>query len=163
MNIRYMKRNDLAGAVQVHQQAFGRQAQSPYWIEVTLEAFPRFLCFVAEEGAQILGYLIWAQQRGYRDEASLELDQIAVLPEFLSEQVARRLIEESMPHVSAQLASQGICAKHINISLRDDEHLHRPYQAALDIEVTTAISELYRIDKVMMAAKEMERRAETAD
>ncbi|MEH6567010.1 MAG: GNAT family N-acetyltransferase [Halopseudomonas sp.] len=158
-----MQRNDLAAAMQVHQHAFGRAAQSPYWIEVTLEAFPRFLCFVAADAGQVLGYLIWSQKHGYRDEATVELDQIAVLPEHVGDEVARQLIEESMPHVSAQLASQGICVKHINVSLREDEHLHRPYQTALDVEVATAIAGLYRLDETLMAAKDMERRAEPAD
>jgi len=160
MNIRYMKHSDLIGAAQVHQQVFGRHKQSPYWIEATLDAFPRFLCFVAEDAQGILGYLIWAQRSGFRDDATVELDQIAVLPDRLTDQVGRHLVEESLQHVSVQLAAQGACVKHINVNVREDDFQHRPYQPALEAEVAEAIAGLYHVDEALIATRETERRAE---
>ncbi len=49
MNIHQMRESDLPGASLVHEATFSRQDSSLKWLECNLNAYPRFLCFVAEE------------------------------------------------------------------------------------------------------------------
>ena len=57
MKVRLMKQSDLEGAAEVHRLTFIRQKQSQLWLQCNLNAFPRFLCFVAEENNTIVGYI----------------------------------------------------------------------------------------------------------
>lgn len=78
MQIREMTLEDLPQATEVHKETFTRQRDSYKWLECSLNCFPRMLCFVATEQDEIVGYIIWAQKSGFRPEAIVELDQIAV-------------------------------------------------------------------------------------
>tara|TARA_R110000764_G_scaffold57147_1_gene124456 strand:- start:722 stop:1195 length:474 start_codon:yes stop_codon:yes gene_type:complete len=153
MQIRYMMHADLDAAATVHQLAFTRQKHSLQWLEASLNAAPRFLSFVAQEQDRIVGYILWAQKSGFRDQAVLELDQIAVLPELQGIGVGRGLIDESLPLVKAQLASQGSAVKHIIVNTRADNHAQRLYQSALGAEVVATIADLYSADEVLMLAR----------
>jgi ribosomal protein S18 acetylase RimI-like enzyme len=153
MQIRAMQAAYLSAAAEVHQQAFVRQKQSLQWLESSLNAFPRFLCFVAEEQARVVGYILWAQKSGFRDQAVLELDQVAVLPAEQGRGIARRLIDESLPLVKQQLSRQGSTLKHVIVNTRADNHAQRLYKSALDAEVVATIADLYSADEVFMLAR----------
>ena len=156
MQIRFMMPNDLDDAAEIHKQAFNRQKQSFQWLQSTLNAAPRFLSFVAQEQGRVVGYILWAQKSGFREQAVLELDQIAVLPELQGSGVGRRLIDESLPLVKAQVASQGSTVKHIIVNTRADNHAQRLYRQTLGAEVVAAIADLYSADEVFMVARNVD-------
>jgi predicted N-acetyltransferase YhbS len=79
--IREMVEDDISSVAQVHRQAFSRQRDSEKWITCNFRAAPRMQCYVAVDGSAIVGYVHWTQKNGFREEAVLELEQIAVLPE----------------------------------------------------------------------------------
>lgn len=91
MKIRFMVKADLKGESYVHTLVFARQTRSCEWMECDLNASPRFLNFVAERNGEIVGYIIWVQKSGFRPEAVLELEQLAVLPSFQGQGVGRKL------------------------------------------------------------------------
>ena len=68
MKIRLMEKVDLDAVAIVHQIAFSRQKNSFQWMQCNFNAFPRFLSFVAEKEGVIVGYIIWAQKSGFREE-----------------------------------------------------------------------------------------------
>lgn len=153
--IRFMTKEDLAGAALVHASAFPRQGYSFDWLACNLNAFPRYLVFVASSGAKICGYIVWAQKSGFRPEAVLELEQLAVTPEFQGNGVGRQLITDSLPLVKAQLALKNSVLKSVLVSTRADNHAQKLYRSTLGAEVVATISNLYSADEVLMVAKDM--------
>ena len=151
--IRPMQPADLSGAAAVHRQAFVRQKGSLEWLGATLNAYPRFLCYVAEDQGTVVGYILWAQKSGFRDQAVLELDQIAVLPALHGQGVGRALIDQSLPLVKSELAQQGSTLKHIIVNTRADNHAQQLYRDALGAEVVATIRDLYSADEVFMVAR----------
>ena len=80
--IRRMEAKDLPGAAEVHQRAFPRQTFSADWLSCHFNAFPACQAFVAENSrGNIIGLILWTEKSGFRKEAFVELEQIAVEPE----------------------------------------------------------------------------------
>ena len=155
MNIRHMEIKDLPKASLVHKEAFIRQQHSSEWLECNINAYPRMLSFVAEVDDVIVGYIIWNQKSGFRPEAVVELEQIAVLPSHHGQGVGRSLIEETLPFVKYQLTKQDSVLKHITITTRVDNHAQKLYRDALGAEVEATISNLYSADEVFMVARDV--------
>ena len=153
LKIRIMNGSDLNEASLVHKAAFPRQSFSYEWLECNLKAYPRFLSFVAEVNNQIVGYIIWAQKSGFRAEAVLELEQLAVSPQFQGQGIGRNLIEKSLPLVKEELAKKNSTLKHIMVTTRADNHAQELYKSTLGAEVEATISNLYSADEVLMIAR----------
>lgn len=151
--IRLMQPADLPAAAAVHRLAFVRQNHSLEWLGATLAAYPRFLCYLAEDQGAVVGYILWAQKSGFRDQAVLELDQVAVLPARHGQGIGRALIDQSLPLVKSELAQQGSTLKHIIVNTRADNHAQQLYRDALGAEVVATISDLYSADEVFMVAR----------
>lgn len=128
MIVRKMTVDDIAGAATVHRESFSRQTRSLEWIESNLKAFPRVLCYVAVNGSDVLGYILWLQKSGFRPEAVLELDQLAVTPNQRCNGIGRSLIEMSLPNVQAELAKQNATLKHVVVTTRADNEAQNLYK-----------------------------------
>lgn len=153
MKIRSMNIADLDEAANVHSLAFPRQTHSYEWLKCSLSASPRFLCFVVEEECSVIGYIVWMQKSGFRPEAVLELEQLAVLPNRQGKGVGKQLIENSLPLVKEQLAKQGSTLKHVLVTTRADNVAQRLYRSTLGAEIEATISNLYSSDEVLMIAR----------
>jgi ribosomal protein S18 acetylase RimI-like enzyme len=137
----------------VHRAAFKRQWLSFEWLECDFNAFPRFLCFIAQNDNEILGYITWSHKSGLRPEAVLELEQLAVLPKYQGKGIDRKLIEGPLPLVKIQLAKQNAILKHVIVSSPIDNHAQALYQSTLGAEVEATIENLYSEDDVFMVAR----------
>lgn len=153
VQVRLMDKADLDGAALVHQATFVRQQNSMDWLQCNLNAAPRFLNFVAESEGEIVGYIIWVQKSGFRPEAVLELEQLAVLPSAQGQGLGKKLILDSLPLVKQKLAEQGSTLKHVLVTTRADNFAQKLYQSTLGAEVETTISNLYSADEVLMIAR----------
>ena len=157
MIICLMQERDLPAAALVHQSTFTRQGHSFEWLQCNLRAFPRYLIYVAKFDEQpeskIAGYIIWVQKSGFRPEAVLELEQLAVFPEYQGQGVAKTLILQSLPLVKQQLAKKNSVLKHILVTTRADNYAQQLYKKTLGAEVESIISNLYSADEVLMIAR----------
>jgi len=148
-----MESDDLKKTALVHKKAFIRQRLSFEWLECNLNAFPRFLSYVAEIENSIVGYILWSQKSGFRPEAVLELEQIAVLPKYHGQGIGKELIQKSLPFVKEQLAKQDAKLKHIIVTTRADNRAQKLYKTTLGAEVEATLSNLYSADEVFMVAR----------
>lgn len=98
------------------------------------------------------GY-IWNQKSGFRSEAVVELEQIAVLPSHHGKGIGSSLIEETLPLVKYQLTKQGSVLKHVTVTTRADNHAQKLYRDILGAEVEATIANLYSGDEVLMVAR----------
>ena len=94
MNVRQMTAQDIHPAAEVHKAAFVRQSMSQDWIQCNFNAYPRMQLFVAEEEGVIAGYIHWTQRSGFRPTVVLELEQLAVHPDFQGRGIGTRLMED---------------------------------------------------------------------
>ncbi len=148
-----MQENDLDKVAIVHADAFQRQQLSKAWLSCTLKASPRTLCFVIEQTKQIEGYIVWAQKSGFRPEAVIELEQVAISPNQQNKGLGQYLIEQSLSQVKDQLSISGSSVKHVLVSTRADNHAQNIYRKVLGAEVEATISNLFSADEVYMVAR----------
>ncbi len=153
MLVRCMTGQDLSDVATVHKAAFPRQFNSYEWLQCSLNAAPRFMSFVVEVDGQIAGYIIWVQKSGFRCEAVLELEQLAVSPEHQGKGLGRALILDSLLQVKNQLQQHGTTLKHILVTTRADNFAQQLYRETLGAEVEATIPNLYSADEVLMIAR----------
>ena len=151
--VKPMTKDNCLSVADIHRKVFIRQTLSEEWIAATCNAFPRMLCYVAEKGDNPIGYCIWGQKSGFRPKVILELDQLAVLPEYQGKGIGSQLIKESLTLVRKQLAVQGLTLQHIMVTTRADNAAQRLYKRVLGAEVEATITNLYSADEVIMIAR----------
>lgn len=144
---------DTSNIAAIHREAFARQQNSEQWVTSTLAAGPRFYCYVVEVGAEIAGYIFWAQKSGFRPEVVLELDQVAMLKRYQGKGYAEKLIRESMGLVEHQLAETDQRIKAVLVSTRADNLAQRLYTKTLGVKTVAQIDDLYSAAEVIMISK----------
>jgi ribosomal protein S18 acetylase RimI-like enzyme len=155
--VREMIAADTDAVADVHSKAFPRQSSSLEWIECNFKAYPRIQYFVLECENRLVGFIEWIQKSGFRKEVVLELEQIAVLPDYQAKGYGRLLIERSLPFVRHQLESRGASLKNILVTTRTDNSAQKLYASSLGAEVETTIKNLYSADEVVMIARNIDR------
>jgi predicted N-acetyltransferase YhbS len=154
MKIRPLQQQDIENTARVHKAAFVRQEMSNEWIRSNSKAFPRIQYYVAEnQDKEIVGYIHWSQKSGFRREVVLELEQLAVVPQYHGKGIGTKLIKESLPQVNCQLATRGAEIKHVIVTTRSDNHAQKLYKKTIGAEVEATISNLYSADEVFMVAR----------
>ena len=156
MNVRQMTTHDVQPVADVHQAVFVRQAMSRDWIQCNFNAYPRMQLFVAEEDGAIIGYIHWTQKGGFRTTVVLELEQLAVHPDFQGRGIGKQLITESLALVRAQLAHRGAILKHIIVTTRADNDAQKLYQKTLAVKTEATIADLYSADEVFMISRNID-------
>ena len=78
-----------------------RQGHSRDWIAANARAYPRMRLYVGEDDGGIRGYVLWSEKSGFRPDAVLELDQIAVAQPYRKRGIGEALIVQSLPLYSA--------------------------------------------------------------
>jgi ribosomal protein S18 acetylase RimI-like enzyme len=160
MIVRKMSPTDVEGVAAVHKVAFTRQTMSREWIQANFSAYPRMQFFVAEHEGLLVGYIHWTQKSGFRLAVILELEQMAVHPDFQRCGIGARLIAESLVLVRAQLADRGAVLKHVIVTTRSDNHSQRLYRKTLGVEIEAVIRDLYSADEVFMVRRNLDNGAE---
>lgn len=153
ISLRAMEPADLEAAAEVHRQAFTRQQHSFRWLESNLNAAPKTFCYVAYSEAACIGYIIWSQKAGFRPSAVLELEQVAVSPNFQGNGIGKVLITDTLPDITRKLRAQGAVLKHIMVTTRADNYAQRLYRNVLGAEVEATLANLYSADEVIMVAR----------
>lgn len=156
VTVRRMTDGDIEDVAQIHQRAFTRQHDSRAWIECNYRAYPRMQYFVAETEERIAGWIHWTEKSGFRSEVVLELEQLAVDPDFQGRGVGKQLIKLSIPQFDEHIRERGARLKHIMVNTRADNYAQRLYRNTLGAEVEATIKDLYSADEVFMVARNFE-------
>jgi len=151
-----MTEQDIEQAAQVHASAFPRQTFSKDWITCGFRAFPKIQFFVAEQQGQIAGVAFWTEKSGFRKEAIVELEQIAVHPSMQGQGIGMALIQQSLPAVAAKVAERGATVKHLLVNTRADNYAQQLYKKAMGAVPAARISGMFPVDEVYMIAKDVD-------
>lgn len=156
LTIRRMTEHDIEQAAQVHALAFPRQTFSKEWIQCGFRAFPKIQFFVAEYENQIVGIAFWTEKSGFRKEAIVELEQIAVLPAMQGHGIGTALIQQSLPALAAKVAERGAQVRHLLVNTRADNYAQQLYKKAMGAVPAATISGMFPVDEVYMIAKDVD-------
>lgn len=157
ITIRAMQLDDIDSVAHVHNEAFKRQLSSKKWVSCNFSAYPRIMMHVAvADENKIVGYIQWIQKSGFRNDAVIELEQIAVLPDHQGNKIGTKLIETSLKSIKKYLATQNSRLKSVLITTRADNYAQRLYEKTLDAKISAYIKDLYSADEVIMIAKIIE-------
>jgi len=154
LRIRRMEETDIGEAADVHASAFPRQTCSLKWITCCLRALPKTQSFVADLDGRIVGLALWTERSGFRRDAVIELEQIAVHPDHQGRGIGTALIVESLPSVESSIIERGARIKHILVNTRTDNAAQRLYAKLLGAEVEAVIPSLFSGDEVYMIARD---------
>ena len=83
-------------------RGYGNFNGAKKWLSCNFSAHPRMRYFTAKEKDEILGYILWIEKGGFRQEAVFELEQIAVKETARGRGVATFLIEKSLKNIIAR-------------------------------------------------------------
>jgi len=148
---------DVDAVAHMHKVCFPRQQLSADWMRCNFQCYPRIQLYVAKSDQdKIVGYIQWIQKSGFRQQVVLELEQIAVLPEYQGQGIGHALITKSLPMVQTQLQSRGATLKHILVTTRADNQAQRLYKKALNAKIESMIGNLYSHDEVIMVARDID-------
>ena len=102
-----------------------------------------------------IGYIIWSQKAGFRPSAVIELEQVAVSPNFQGNGIGKILITATLSDVARKLKEQGSSLKHILVTTRADNYAQRLYRDVLGANVEATLDNLYSADEVIMVARDV--------
>jgi len=147
--IRAYREADLDAVAAIHSASFPRQLRSRDWIAASYGAYPKTRIYVAERDGRVVGFAMWTEKSGFRAQAVLELEQIAVAPEHRRRGIAEALIRHSLAEVEKALET----LKAVLVTTRADNSAQQLYRKTLGAEVEATISSLYSGDEVLMVAR----------
>lgn len=149
--IRAYREADLDAVAAIHSVSFPRQLRSSDWIAASFGAYPKTRIYVAESDGRIVGFAMWTEKSGFRAQAVLELEQIAVAPQHRRRGIAEALIQRSLSEVEKDLES----LKAVVVTTRADNAAQALYRKTLGAEVEATIASLYSGDEVLMVARKL--------
>ena len=150
----HMHRDDINAVAKVHAQQFPRQHSSSIWVSCNFAVYPRIMLFVARNEAEdVVGYIQWIQKSGFRKQAVIELEQIAVLKNYQGKGIGTQLIKESIPHIKTYLEDSHSSLEAILVSTRIDNAAKTLYKNVLGAEEIAVIKDLFSQDEVVMLAR----------
>lgn len=150
MIVDQLNESDIGSVAAIHALSFPRQRMSEEWIRCNFSARPRIRMYAARRDHQVVGYIMWTEKSGLRDEVVLELDQIAVITDCRSTGIGEALIRESLPLVEKELAERGSTIKAILVSTRTDNSAQKLYRRVLGVKTLAVIPRLYSADEVLL-------------
>jgi ribosomal protein S18 acetylase RimI-like enzyme len=123
------------------------------WIECNFNAFPRMQYFVVQKGEEILGYILWVEKGGFREEAVVELEQIGVHSKYRGKGIGTKLVKESFKELKKFLEERGSKLKLVEVTTGASNKAQRLYEKTLGAKPECVIKDFFGEDEVIMIAR----------
>jgi len=156
IKIRRAKKEDIPSLIDVYLDCFHGMKDPKIvekWFECNFNAYPRMQYFVAELNGEVVGYILWIEKGGFREEAVWELEQIGVLSNHRGKGIGTKLISESLKDIKKQLSERGSKLKLVEITTGTHQKAQRLYEKTLGAKPECIIRNLFRGDEVIMIAR----------
>lgn len=154
IKIREMVEGDVEEVAKIASESFsGLKEKAEEWIKCNFSAFPRMKYFVAEDKEKICGYILWIEKGGFRKNAVIELEQIAVISESRGKGIGLKLINDSLKMIKKELHKRGSKLKIIEVTTGIENSAQKLYKKTLNAKVEATIKDLFRGDEVIMIAR----------
>jgi len=123
------------------------------WVEACWRAAPRMRYWVAESPAGLLGYILWVEKGGFREEAVLELEQVAVAEKARSRGVGAKLVTRSLGEFEEALRERGARLKLVEVTTGSEQGAVDFYRRTLGAEVVATLPNVFRGDEHILIAR----------
>ncbi len=156
MEIKELEKHEIQKVVEIASQSFSGlkdQIKALKWVECNFNAHPRMQYFVAKSENKILGYILWVEKGGFRQESVWELEQIAIKPEFRGQGIGTKLIIESLEKIKKYLKKRNSKLKLVELTTGTENKAQELYKRTLGAEVEAIIKNLFRGDEALMIAR----------
>lgn len=157
--VKPMEQDHLDDVVKIYLSSFKGMCSEDIvkqWFECNMRAYPRMQYFVALSWGEVVGYILWIEKGGFREESVWELEQIAVKPEFRGIGIGRKLIEDSISYIKRYLENRRPKSKLkliIVSSGSSNKIARRLYEKVLGAKEEAIIRDFYRDDEVIYVAR----------
>ena len=154
--VKVLERDDIDKVVPIYLEAFKDTTEADaaaLWFSCNLGAYPQKICFGAWQGNILLGYIVWTERGGFRDEAVWELEQIAVEVNYRSQGIGTKLILDSLESIKSHITKRGATLKLIMVSTGVNNRALRLYERALGATKEAVIRDLYSGDELIMVTR----------
>ncbi len=124
------------------------------WIRCNFLSFPRMQYYVAELKKEVVGYILWSEKGGFRENAVFELEQIAVAEKFRNRGIGKALISKSLSGIKKYLNKRKSKLKIIEVTTRKENPIAiKFYKKNLGAKAECTIKDFLRGDEVVMIAR----------
>jgi ribosomal protein S18 acetylase RimI-like enzyme len=156
IQIRPARHDDLDAIARIASASFsglrplsaGRQ-----WVRACWAARPRMRYWVASRKGRLVAYILWMEKGGFRREAVLELEQIAVAPALRGRGIGGVLVQESFQQLNEAIVASGRKIKVIEVTTGSEQGAIGFYQRTLGTKVVATIPDLFRGEEYILIAR----------
>jgi len=154
-----MREEDINQVARIYLQCFKGMQEfklAKKWITLRHSSFPASQFFIVTFNKKILGYIQWVELGGFRKNAVLELEQIAVSPEQQGKGIGEKLVKESLKQISSYLRNRKSSIKLIKVTTGTTNEAQRFYRRVLKAKPVAVIPDFFRSDEAILIARKKE-------
>ncbi len=133
MEVREAEKADVQGIASVYRACFPGELDHELWIRSSFSSYPRGVYYVAIEDGRICGYILWCVKNGFRVETIVELEQVAIQPEFAGQGMGRQLIEVSIDKFKQHIDTLGYSIGAILVTTSEGNFARGLYESTLGV------------------------------
>ena len=129
MKFRIANEHDIASISEIYMNCFANERNHLLWIKSSFNSFPRGVYYVVEQQGIIAGYILWCVKNGFRDATIIELEQVAVDPQYSGAGLGRRLIEDSYKLFKQHVKDIGHSVGAVMVTTTQGNHAENLYKS----------------------------------
>ena len=156
LRVREARERDILGIATLGEEAFSGmrpRTNALRWARACWNAGPRTRYWVACEGRDLVGYILWMEKGGFRKEAVLELEQIAVETARRGRGIGELLVRVSLEGERRRIERRGSRLKLVEVTTGSEQGALGFYRRALGAKPVAKIPGLFRGDEYVLLAR----------
>lgn len=157
--VRRMRDEDIGAVARIYLKCFRGMREfkiTRRWITSRYRGFPTNQYFVATMDKKVVGYIQWSELGGFRKQAVIELEQIAVSPDQQGKGIGGRIVRESLKEMSRYMRSRKSSIKLVKVTTGTSNEAQKLYRKELNAKPVAVIPDFFRSDEVIMIARKSE-------
>jgi ribosomal protein S18 acetylase RimI-like enzyme len=157
VEVRPAREEDLDEIASIGSEAFSGLRPAPEgrrWVEACWRAAPRMQYWVAVRPEGVVAYILWLEKGGFRRDAVLELEQVAVRSALRGQGIGEALIRTSLDGLRRALHARGAQLKLIEVTTGSEQGAVGFYARVLGTKVAARIPDFFRGEEYILIARE---------
>lgn len=133
MTIRQANKSNINGISKVYAVCFPREVNHEIWVTSCFNSYPKSVYYVCMDNNDTQGYILWSVRNGFRANAIIELEQLAVHPEQAGHGIGRKLISESFKLFKSHVAGLGLDVGSVMVTTSEGNYAEKLYKSTLGV------------------------------